>query len=231
MQYAPTRTVEVPTSRVVVAATDLQLGAELKSGDLRTIQLPSGAVPQGSFSNPEELLGRGLVLPVVQNEPTAPVVDNRSDIERAQDRAAARAKPVAAEAVQAEPVAAQPSARQAVDSSNDVTKQVDAEAVALAKEQRELLRAARAQAERDAKAADKARKEEAKRAAVAQAAQEKLAREQAKRDEEAAKAQAKRDAEAAKAQATRDAAAAREQQKRDAATARAQAEAKCASGR
>src|SRR4029453_4797569 len=80
MQYAPTRTVEVPTSRVVVAATDLQLGAELKRGDLRTIQLPSGAVPQGSFSNPEELLGRGLVLPVVQNEPTAPVVDNRSDI-------------------------------------------------------------------------------------------------------------------------------------------------------
>jgi pilus assembly protein CpaB len=29
-------------------------------------------VPQGSFSNPEELVGRGLILPVVQNEPFLP---------------------------------------------------------------------------------------------------------------------------------------------------------------
>jgi pilus assembly protein CpaB len=72
MQSVPTRTVEVPTSRVVVAASDLQLGAELKAGDLRAIQWPSGNVPQGSFSNPEELVGRGLILPVVQNEPFLP---------------------------------------------------------------------------------------------------------------------------------------------------------------
>ncbi len=55
-----------------MAAADLQLGAELKSGDLRTIQWPAGAVPQGSFSNPEELVGRGLIMPVVQNEPFLP---------------------------------------------------------------------------------------------------------------------------------------------------------------
>jgi pilus assembly protein CpaB len=55
-----------------VAAADLQLGAELKSGDLRTIQWPSGNVPEGSFSNPEELVGRGLIMPVVQNEPFLP---------------------------------------------------------------------------------------------------------------------------------------------------------------
>jgi pilus assembly protein CpaB len=72
MQNVPTRAVEVPTSNVVVAAADLQLGAELKSGDLRTIQWPAGAVPQGSFSNPEELVGRGLIVPVVQNEPFLP---------------------------------------------------------------------------------------------------------------------------------------------------------------
>jgi pilus assembly protein CpaB len=73
MQNVPTRAAaEVPTSNVVVAAADLQLGAELKSGDLRTIQWPAGAVPQGSFSNPEELVGRGLIMPVVQNEPFLP---------------------------------------------------------------------------------------------------------------------------------------------------------------
>jgi pilus assembly protein CpaB len=69
MQNAPAQPAEVPTSKVVVAAADLQLGAELKSTDLRAIPWPAGAVPQGSFSNPEELVGRGLIMPVVQNEP------------------------------------------------------------------------------------------------------------------------------------------------------------------
>jgi pilus assembly protein CpaB len=72
MQNVPARTVEVPTSKVVVAAADLQLGAELKAGDLRAIAWPAGAVPEGSFSNPEELVGRGLIMPVVQNEPFLP---------------------------------------------------------------------------------------------------------------------------------------------------------------
>ena len=72
MQSVPARTVEVPTSQVVVAATDLQLGAELKPTDLKAIQWPSGAVPEGSFAKPEDLVGRGLILPVVQNEPFLP---------------------------------------------------------------------------------------------------------------------------------------------------------------
>jgi len=72
MQNVPARTVEVPTSQVVVAATDLQLGAELKPTDLKAIQWPSGAVPEGSFAKPEDLVGRGLILPVVQNEPFLP---------------------------------------------------------------------------------------------------------------------------------------------------------------
>ncbi len=72
MQNVPARTVEVPTSKVVVAAGDLQLGAELKAGDLKTIQWPAGAAPEGSFANPEELVGRGLIMPVVMNEPFLP---------------------------------------------------------------------------------------------------------------------------------------------------------------
>ena len=72
MQNVPARTVEVPTSNVVVAAGDLQLGAELKATDLKTIQWPSGNVPEGSFAKPEELVGRGLIMPVVTNEPFLP---------------------------------------------------------------------------------------------------------------------------------------------------------------
>jgi len=68
MQNVPTRTVAVPTSAVVVSAADLQLGAELRSEDLRVIQWPAEAVPAGAFASPEELVGRGLIVPVVANE-------------------------------------------------------------------------------------------------------------------------------------------------------------------
>ena len=72
MQNPPTRTVGVPTSNVVVAASDLQLGAELRKEDLRVIQWPQGAVPSGSFNRPEDLIGRGLIQPVAMNEPFLP---------------------------------------------------------------------------------------------------------------------------------------------------------------
>jgi hypothetical protein len=166
-----------------------------------------------------------------------PVADNRTDVEKAQDRAlaaidgqqnqqpVAAAAPVAPQAAQSKAVVApqavapepgpQPVALavapEAAAPSSEATKQAAAEAVEMTKEQRELMKAAREQAARDAKAAEKARKEEEKRAAKAQAEAEKLAREQAKRDAEAAKEQAKRDAEAAKKQAKPDADVARRQ--------------------
>ena len=54
---------------VVVAASSLDLGAALRAEDLRTINWPSEAVPAGTFNNPQELVGRGLIQPVSQNEP------------------------------------------------------------------------------------------------------------------------------------------------------------------
>ena len=72
MQNPPTRTVSVPTNPVVVAAADLQLGAELRLEDLRVIQWPASAVPMGSFSKPEDLVGRGLIQAVAMNEPFLP---------------------------------------------------------------------------------------------------------------------------------------------------------------
>jgi pilus assembly protein CpaC len=151
----------------------------------------------------------------------APVADNRTEIERAQDRAMASIDQQNTQAAAATAVA--PQAAQAADPASATWKQADADAQELSKEQRKLEKAAREQAARDAKVAEKARKEEAQSAAKAQAEADKLAREQAKRDDEAAKVQAKRDAEAAKVQAKHDAEAAKVQAKHDAEAAKLQA--------
>jgi pilus assembly protein CpaB len=69
----PARTVTLPTRPVVVAASDLDVGAELSRDDLRIIEWPANAIPHDAFSDPKELIGRGLVLPVIQNEPIMPM--------------------------------------------------------------------------------------------------------------------------------------------------------------
>jgi pilus assembly protein CpaB len=61
--------VNAPTQPVVVASSDLSLGSELKSDDLRVIQFPKGQAPEGAFARPEEVIGRGLIVNVVRNEP------------------------------------------------------------------------------------------------------------------------------------------------------------------
>jgi pilus assembly protein CpaB len=72
-QRPSAHTASIPTRPVVVAATDLQIGAELRRGDLRIIDWPANAAPQGAFSAIDEVVGRGLVLPVIQNEPVLPM--------------------------------------------------------------------------------------------------------------------------------------------------------------
>jgi pilus assembly protein CpaB len=62
----------MPTTAVVVAATDLQLGAELKADDLRVVQFPQGGAPEGAFSTTNDLIGRGVISPLVKNEPVLP---------------------------------------------------------------------------------------------------------------------------------------------------------------
>src|SRR5712692_1844484 len=73
LQKMPPRTITIPTTPVVVAATDLDVGAELGRDDLRIIQWPANALPSGAISHPEEIVGRGLILPVIQNEPILPM--------------------------------------------------------------------------------------------------------------------------------------------------------------
>jgi pilus assembly protein CpaB len=73
MQHAPARTVTIPTRPVVVAAADLDVGAELTREEIRIIDWPANAVPAGAFSDPKDVIGRGIVLPVIQNEPILPM--------------------------------------------------------------------------------------------------------------------------------------------------------------
>lgn len=73
MQNVQVKTVSLPTRPVVVAAADLELGAELRADDLRVVEWPASALPAGAFTNAEEVVGRGLVMPVIQNEPILPM--------------------------------------------------------------------------------------------------------------------------------------------------------------
>ena len=72
VQATPERASSAKMTQVVVAASSLDLGAALRAEDLRTINWPSEAVPAGTFASPQELVGRGLIQPVAQNEPLLP---------------------------------------------------------------------------------------------------------------------------------------------------------------
>ena len=73
MQHLPTKTVSIPTRPVVVAASDLDIGTELSRADIRIIDWPANAVPADAFSDPKDVMGRGIVLPIIQNEPILPM--------------------------------------------------------------------------------------------------------------------------------------------------------------
>jgi len=73
LQNVPVKTVSIPTQPVIVAATDLDLGAELRQDDLRIVQWPANAVPKGAFGTPADVVGRGLIMPVIENEPILPM--------------------------------------------------------------------------------------------------------------------------------------------------------------
>jgi len=73
VQSVPAKTVTIPTKPVVVASADLNVGAEITRDDIRIIDWPANALPAGSFNDPKEVIGRGLVLPVIQNEPILPM--------------------------------------------------------------------------------------------------------------------------------------------------------------
>ncbi|MEN8144366.1 MAG: Flp pilus assembly protein CpaB [Gemmatimonadota bacterium] len=66
---SPIATTRANLSEVVVAARDLPLGSVLTAQDIKLVEWPGNTLPVGYSSSTEEVLGRGLITPVAENEP------------------------------------------------------------------------------------------------------------------------------------------------------------------
>jgi pilus assembly protein CpaB len=69
VQKIPGKTVSIPTTRVAVAGSDLDVGDEITKDSVRIIDWPSSAAPANAITDANEVIGRGLVMPMIQNEP------------------------------------------------------------------------------------------------------------------------------------------------------------------
>lgn len=65
----PVREVEVASVEVVVAAQALPMGTRLHANHLRVVAWPSRNPVAGAFSDPKQLIDRGLISPIGENEP------------------------------------------------------------------------------------------------------------------------------------------------------------------
>lgn len=68
VQKQPARSVPMATRPVVTAAVDLEVGAEISGDDIRVIEWPANALPANSIADPGGVIGRGLIVPMIQNE-------------------------------------------------------------------------------------------------------------------------------------------------------------------
>ena len=73
VQKQPAHAASLPTRPVVVAAADLDVGATITRDDMKIVEWPTNAVPANAFGDPAELMGRGIVMPMIQNEPFLPM--------------------------------------------------------------------------------------------------------------------------------------------------------------
>jgi pilus assembly protein CpaB len=65
----PATTINMPTQPVVVAATDLDIGAEIAATDVKVIAWPKDSAPAQAISDVKDVVGRGVISPMIQNEP------------------------------------------------------------------------------------------------------------------------------------------------------------------
>jgi pilus assembly protein CpaB len=65
----PVREVEVAHYYAVVANRDLPLGSMIAKEDVKLVAWPSSDPLPGGFDKPEKVVGRGVIAPVLQNEP------------------------------------------------------------------------------------------------------------------------------------------------------------------
>jgi len=69
IQRIPVREVEVASQPVVVAAKAMPVGALVGSNDVKLAAWPTKNPVAGAFATTDEVAGRGLVAPVLENEP------------------------------------------------------------------------------------------------------------------------------------------------------------------
>jgi pilus assembly protein CpaB len=73
LQQRPTRLITTETSNtgrpVVIAARDLPVGSVVREEDVRLVEWPSDAVPEGYAESFADVLGRGVITDVRLNEP------------------------------------------------------------------------------------------------------------------------------------------------------------------
>jgi pilus assembly protein CpaB len=68
-QATPLMAATPKNARVVVAAHALPLGTVLGERDVKTVEWAGGALPPGFIGSSAEAVGRGLIVPVQENEP------------------------------------------------------------------------------------------------------------------------------------------------------------------
>ena len=73
VQKLPARSASIPTRAVAVAAADLSVGADISRDDIRVIDWPANALPANALADPNDVIGRGLIMPMIENEPFLPM--------------------------------------------------------------------------------------------------------------------------------------------------------------
>jgi pilus assembly protein CpaB len=68
-QRLEARQVGAPVHTVVVAARPVSLGAQLSAADVKVIPWPSAGRLAGTFAQVEDVVGRGVIEPLAENEP------------------------------------------------------------------------------------------------------------------------------------------------------------------
>jgi pilus assembly protein CpaB len=69
LQTRPVKEIRTPEKKIVVASAKLQAGTLLKDENLAFVPWPATNLPPGYFETKEDLVSRGLVQSVVENEP------------------------------------------------------------------------------------------------------------------------------------------------------------------
>ena len=69
VSQAPVKSASMKTTQVVVAAGGLNVGDELGADDVRLVEWPASSVPPTAFHSADEVVGRGVIAPIVEHEP------------------------------------------------------------------------------------------------------------------------------------------------------------------